>query len=105
MADHVSRRLLTQQQRKRINEDRFSGAGFAGQQVQACGELHRHVVDDRVVLQPQLEQHNLPVKGKLLEAYHGKIRVDPQCASAVTRRDLPSGSVARYAKTFSKSTY
>ena len=57
MADHISGRLITQQQRQSIDQNGFAGAGFAGQQIQSRRELHHHVVNDRVVLQPQLEEH------------------------------------------------
>ncbi len=56
-ANHVTRRLFTQQQRQRIDQNGFPRARFSGQQVQPGGELHRRVVDDRVVLQTQFNQH------------------------------------------------
>ena len=59
-ANHVGRGLVAQQKRQRINEDGFSGAGFAGQQVQAGRELYRQVVYDRVVFQPQFDEHRRP---------------------------------------------
>ena len=49
--------FVAQQQGERVDEDGFSGAGFAGQQVEAGGELHGNVVDDRVVFDPQFQQH------------------------------------------------
>src|SRR5271169_6298556 len=57
MTDGVSRGFVAQQQRKRVNEDGFSGAGLAGQEVEAGGELDGDVVNDRVVFDPQFQQH------------------------------------------------
>ncbi len=57
MAHRVAGGLVAQQQRERVDEDGFAGAGFAGQQVEAGRELHGHVVDHRVVFDPQFQEH------------------------------------------------
>ena len=49
--------LVAQQQGERVNKDGFSGASFAGQQVEAGSKLHGNVVNDRVVFDPQFQQH------------------------------------------------
>ena len=59
-ANHVGGGLVPEQKRQGINEDGFSRAGFAGQQVQAGRELYRQVVYDRVVLEPQFDEHRRP---------------------------------------------
>ncbi len=57
VADGVAGGFIAQQQGQRVDEDGFSGAGFAGQQVEAGSKLHGDVVDDRVVFDPQFQQH------------------------------------------------
>ena len=57
MADGVAGGFVAEQQRQRVDEDGFSGAGFAGQQVETGGELHGDVVNDRVVFDSQFQQH------------------------------------------------
>ncbi len=59
-ANHVHGSFVPQQKGQGINEDGFSGAGFAGQQVQARRELDRQVVYDRVVFEPQFDEHRRP---------------------------------------------
>ena len=63
--NHVGGGFVAQQERQRIDEDGFSRAGFAGQQVQAGRELYRQVIYDRVVFQPQFDEHRRP--GKKIE--------------------------------------
>ncbi len=48
-ADDVARGFVAEQQGQGVDENGFAGAGFAGQQVQARGELDRQVIDHRVV--------------------------------------------------------
>ncbi len=43
--------------RERVDQDGFAGARFAGQQVESGGEGHRYVIDDRVVLEAQFDEH------------------------------------------------
>ncbi len=57
MADRVAGGLVAEQQCQRVDEDGFSGAGFAGQQVETGRELHGNVVNDRVVFDSQFQQH------------------------------------------------
>jgi energy-coupling factor transporter ATP-binding protein EcfA2 len=47
--------FVAEKQSQSVNEDGFSGAGFAGQQIQAGRELHGHVINDRVVFDPQFQ--------------------------------------------------
>ncbi len=57
MANCIAGGFVAEQQCKRVDEDGFSGAGFAGQQVETGGELHGNVVNDRVVFDSQFQQH------------------------------------------------
>ena len=69
VADRVAGRLVAQQQRERVDEDGFTSAGFAGQEVETGRELHGHVVDDRVVFDPQFQEH-VSVRGVELSAVY-----------------------------------
>ncbi len=57
VADGVAGRFVAQQQGQGVDQDGFSGAGFAGQQIETGGELHGNIVDDRVVFDSQFQQH------------------------------------------------
>ncbi len=81
MANCVGGSLVAQQERKRVDENGFSGAGFAGQQVEAGGELNGNVVNDRVVFDPQFQQH---VRSRLAEVMRSVARGNHQpCAVAL----------------------
>ena len=58
VAHRVRRGFVAQQQCECIDQNGFSSAGFAGQEVEPGGELHGDVVDDRVVFYPQFQQHS-----------------------------------------------
>src|SRR5208337_4524164 len=58
VSHRIRRGFVAQQQRQRIYEYGFSGAGFAGQEIETGGELHGDVVNDRVVFNPQFQQHS-----------------------------------------------
>ena len=55
VANRIGGGFIAEQQRESINEDGFSGAGFAGQQIQTGRELHGNVINDRVVFDPQFQ--------------------------------------------------
>ena len=57
VADHVAGRALAHKQRQRIDQDRFAGSGFAGQEVESRSERGNGMVDDCVVFCAQLQQH------------------------------------------------
>ena len=57
--NHVSGSLLAEKKRERINQNGFTGSGFAGQQIQASRKLYRQIVDDRVIFKPQFGEHEL----------------------------------------------
>ena len=52
--------FVAQQKGEGVDQDGLAGSRLPGQQVQAGSELYRYVVDDRVVFQPQLEEHGFP---------------------------------------------
>jgi len=56
-ADHVGRCARAEQQPERVQDDRFAGAGFAGQHVEAGAELEIGFLDDCEVAYVQFEQH------------------------------------------------
>ena len=72
MAHRIGRGFVAQQQCQCINENGFSSAGFAGQEVETGGELHGDVVDDRVVFYPQFQQHSEFSLAKLRRSVAGK---------------------------------
>src|SRR5271165_3304758 len=57
MTNGIGGCFVAQQQSERVNEDGFSGAGLASQQIEARRELDGDVVNDRVVFDPQFQQH------------------------------------------------
>ena len=73
VANGVGGSFVAQQQGERVDEDGLSGAGFAGQQVEAGSELHGHVVNDRVVFDPQFQQH---VRSRFSEVRRSVARQD-----------------------------
>ncbi len=73
VANRVAGSFVAQQQGQRVDEDGFSGAGFAGQQVEAGSELHGDVVDDRVVFDPQFQQHVSSRTGEVRGSVAGKL--------------------------------
>ena len=56
-ANHVGRGFIPEEQREGINQNGFSRTSFAGQQIQPRSKLHRNIVNDGVILQPQFDQH------------------------------------------------
>ena len=56
-ANHFGRRARAEQQSERAQDDRFAGAGFARQHVEAGAELEIGFLDDREVADVQFEQH------------------------------------------------
>ncbi len=57
MSNRVGGSFIAQQESQRVNQDGFAGPSFAGEQVKAGGELDGNVVNDRVVFDPQFQQH------------------------------------------------
>ena len=57
MADHLGGGFAAHQQGQGIDEDGFSRAGFAGEQVQAGAEGGDGVIDDGVVFSAQFDEH------------------------------------------------
>ena len=57
VADHIRGALAPHQKRQRIHENGFSRAGLAGKQIQAGAEYGDGVIDDRVVLGAQFDEH------------------------------------------------
>ena len=49
--------FFAEKESQSIDEDRFTRAGFAGQQVKPSRELYRQIVNDCVVFEPQFDQH------------------------------------------------
>src|SRR5215469_9464341 len=58
VAHSICRGFIAQQQCQCINQDGFASASFAGQEIQTGRKLHGNVVDDRVVFNPQFQQHS-----------------------------------------------
>src|ERR1700751_3636923 len=58
--DLVAGGLFAEKQRQGVNKYRFAGSGFAGEQVQARSELDDQIIDDRVVLEAQFDEHGCP---------------------------------------------
>ena len=66
MADCIAGSFVAEQEGQCIDENGFSSAGFAGQEIETGGELHGDVVDDRVVFDPQFQEHSeFPVSRSL----------------------------------------
>ena len=68
--DRIAGCFIAQQQRQCVDENGFARAGFAGQQIQTSAKFHGDVVDDRVVFDPQFEQHS---EVSLLRSLAGKM--------------------------------
>src|SRR5262249_20526086 len=58
MAHGLARGAFTQKQRQGVYENGFTGAGLAGQKIEARRELHRYAIDDGIVLDPQFEEQD-----------------------------------------------
>ncbi len=72
MSNCVGGSLVAQQQGESVNQDGLSGAGFAGQQVEAGPKLDGDVVNDRVVFDSQFQQH---VSSRLAEVKRSVARL------------------------------
>jgi hypothetical protein len=59
MTHNFCRRLTTHQQRQSIYKNRLPSAGFAGEQVESRAKCGDGVIDNRVVLGAQLDEHSL----------------------------------------------
>ena len=60
VSKYMGLHAMPEKESQGINEDGFSRAGFACQQVQPGRELYRQVIYDRVVLEPQFDEHRRP---------------------------------------------
>ena len=56
-ADDVGGSFVAEKKSEGVDQNGFAGSSFAGEQVEAGGELHGHVVDDGVVFEPQFSEH------------------------------------------------
>src|SRR6266478_4179386 len=57
MPDHLCGSLVAKEQRECVNENGFSGPGFAGKKIEPGSKFHRYVVNDGVIFNPQFEKH------------------------------------------------
>ena len=55
MPNGITRSLIAQQQRQRVDENRLAGTGFASQEIQTSGEFHGDVVDNRIIFNAQFK--------------------------------------------------
>jgi len=59
MANNFGRRFAPHEERQGIHKDRLACAGFAGEQVEPGAKRGDGMIDDRVVLGAQLDEHSL----------------------------------------------
>ena len=57
VANDIAGGFFTEQQREGVDENRFAGAGFTGQQIQSRAEGNHDRIDDRIVFNSELDQH------------------------------------------------
>ena len=57
MAHHFRGRFVTHKQRDGVNQDGLSSAGLTGQEIQSRTKLDLNLVDNRVILDAKLDEH------------------------------------------------
>src|SRR5947209_19761883 len=57
MAHHFRGRFVTHKQRDGVNQDGFSSAGLTGEEVESGTKLDLNLVDNRVILDAKLDEH------------------------------------------------
>ena len=58
MSVELRARTVAKQQAERSDDDGFSRARFAGQDIEARSQRQRHLIDDREISDAQLGQHD-----------------------------------------------
>jgi hypothetical protein len=61
MANNFCRRFATHEERQSIYKNRLACAGFAGEQIEAGTKRGDSMIDDRVVLGAQLDEHSFAI--------------------------------------------
>ena len=82
VADCIAGGFVAQQQGQCVDENGFSSASFAGQKIQTTGEFHGDVVDDRVIFDPQFQEHS---EVSLLRSLAGERSAGNRCSPFALR--------------------